>query len=59
LPAPGHLSNILLLLYFSNLPHPLFKKEGKITLYKFSYFIPPFLKGDIGGLLIFIIVEIQ
>jgi hypothetical protein len=37
---------------FSNLPAPLFIKEGIISSFHHEiHAFPPFLKGDIGGLL--------
>jgi len=41
----------------SNLPFPLFIKEGNIFIEKIlSILTPPLLKGDRGGLLISIVV---
>jgi hypothetical protein len=45
-------------LFISNFPLPLFNKEGNV-FNPFSDITPTFLKGDAGGLLIFIEIELQ
>jgi hypothetical protein len=44
---------------FSNLPFPLFKKEGFFFSEWYSNVYPPFLKGDKGGLLKLVILILR